>query len=110
MSNRALRAVLILLIGLTMIIFGAHHAFATVVKCDDKIMHAGDICRKHKHVNRTYEERRNLEHSMGWVVVGVGSVVTIAGVGLGIRTAVRRSAQPVYPPPSAPPPGPAWPR
>lgn len=106
---------MILVIGLGMMVFGALYAFETVVKCDDKIMQPGDTCKKHKQPTRTYEERRNLDHTMGWGVLGVGSVVTIAGIGLGIRAAVSRPAAPVsmpasgpgsYPPPSAPPPYP----
>nr|WP_065047589.1 hypothetical protein [Mycobacterium gordonae] len=102
MSNRILGAVMILVIGLGMMVFGALFAFETVVKCDDKVMQPGDTCKKHKQPTRTYEERRNLDHTMGWVVLGVGSVVAIAGVGLGIRAAVSRPAAPVSMPPSGP--------
>ncbi|KQH80305.1 hypothetical protein AO501_07800 [Mycobacterium gordonae] len=93
---------MILVVGLGMMVFGAFFAFETVVKCDDKVMQSGDICNKPKRGTRTYEEQRNLDHTMGWVVLGVGSVVTIAGIGLGIRAAVSRPAAPVAMPPSGP--------
>lgn len=105
MSNRIFAAVLLLLIGLGMIAFGSYFAFETVVKCDGKVMQAGDTCTKRRHSTRTYEEQRNLDHTMGWVALGVGSVVTIAGIGLGIRAAVSR---PEAPQNSMPPGGPGY--
>lgn len=123
MSNRILGAVTILVVGLGMMVFGALFAFETVVKCDGKVMQSGDICKKSKRGTRTYEEQRNLDHTMGWVVLGVGSAVAIAGIGLGIRAAVSRppsqasippsgpvsypphGASPQYPPQYPPPPG-----
>lgn len=110
MNNRMLGPLLVLLVGLAMMAFGAWFASGLVVNCDQKIMHPGDTCTHPKQPTRTYEERRDLDQTMGWIVLGIGSAVTIGGIGLGIRGYRRPPGAPrAYPPPagpgSYPPPG-----
>lgn len=116
MSNRVFAAVLVFLVGLAIMIFGAYYATEVVVKCDGKVMQSGDICRKPKHGTRTYEEQRNLDHTMGWVSLGAGSAVLIGGIALAIwayrrpakapRTYLPPGGPGSYPQPGAPPPYP----
>jgi len=140
MGNRLVGPLLVLLFGLAMLAIGAWFASGIVVNCDQKIMHPGDTCSQPKRPTQTYEERRDLEQTMGYFGLGIGSVVTIGGVAVAIR-AYRRPAQaprnsmpppgatppgapppyppqyppppggqPYYPPPRYPPPRPPWPQ
>ncbi|MDP7706144.1 MULTISPECIES: hypothetical protein [unclassified Mycobacterium] len=102
MSNRILGPLMILLIGLGLMAFGSYYAFRTVVECDNKVMHSGDSCRQRRQPTKTYEEKRDSDHTIGWVVLGVGSAMAIAGIGLGISAAVRRPASPGFMPPGGP--------
>lgn len=111
--NRLVLPVLVLLFGLAMMAFGAWFASGLAVNCDQRVMHPGDTCKQPKQPVRTYEEQRNLDQTMGWVVLGVGSVVTIGGTAWAIWAYRRPPRTPgslgpaggpgSYPPPGAPP-------
>lgn len=82
--------------GLGMLIFGGLALADSSVKCGDKVMQPGDVCkstRKGVTSERTYDEQRSYNRRIGLIMTAGGPVVlVVSGAFLAKSVRKRRSS------------------
>lgn len=106
--------VLAIVIGLAAILGGAYYVTVAPVTCHQKVIHPGETCKSYRNGTQSYERVRSVQHSMGWILIAIGSGVTIGAIVRAIKGTTHRPAAPrSYAPPTRPgpysPPGGSYP-
>jgi hypothetical protein len=89
-----------LIAGLGMLVFGGLAMTDHSVKCGDKVMQAGDVCkttRKGVTTERTYDEQRSYNRRIGVIMTAAGPVVVLVCGAFLVRGVRNRRSSPIPP-------------
>ncbi|WP_214408313.1 hypothetical protein [Pseudonocardia lacus] len=112
--KKILGTVILLALGVFMVLGGIGQTTTDEVTCGGQVMAPGDICQEIRNgstTEYTYDEQKENDRNSGWVLVGIGGVLTAIGLATGVATVVGRNRRapapaPVPAPYPAPQPGP----